>query len=183
MGNKNKKNPTPEFEVGYTGEYFWDHYQKRSATFWQIPATIAVKLSNSYLPEHLQSRTLLLENKRFVVVGSTDEFAVVIEKHDSSLSLILIDRLGNFPVDQWRSILDIPKETAEYWLRTPAAELLSHDRADQFSTLTDERSVVFNLLNRESGLRLVAGNRFVRHQLALRRENEKYALYALKAYA
>lgn len=182
MGKKNKKKPSPEFAVGYTGYYFWDHYQKVAATFWQIPGTVAVKLSNSFLPEYLQKQTLFQENKRFVVVDSTDEFVIVIENHDGKLSLVLVDRVGNFPIDQWQKILDVSQQIAEYWLKTPAADLLSHDRTDRFNSLDDERNVLFNLLNLKTGLRLVAGNRWDRHQLALRRENGNYALYARKAY-
>jgi hypothetical protein len=84
---------------------------------------------------------------------------------------------------QWCKSLAIPRQTAEYWLKAPVSELLCHDRADRFNTLDDERSALFNLLNLKTGLRLVAGNRFNKHQLALRQENDNYILYARKTYA
>lgn len=171
-----------KFAVGYTGEYFWDHYRKVGTTWWQIPGNVADRLVDVHLPEYLKGKFLRSCNKRFVIVYSVGGISVAIENHDGKLSLVLIDRPGDFPVCQWQKIMDMPRTIAEYWLKTPSKKLLSHDREDSFNSLEDERSLLFNLFNFKSGLRLVAGNRFDRHQLALRCENGNYSLYAFKAY-
>lgn len=181
MTSKSAENS--KFKTGYWGSYLWDHYKKSitSYTFFQIPTTVAIKLSNPHLPEEMQSRTIARVHKGFVVIHSTNTFIVLIENHDGKHSLVLIERSDNLAPGIWHTLLDVPTDIARYWLKTPAKQLLSHELESTYSKLDDQRSLLFDLINLRKGLRKVAGDLYSPGTLALHRKDNSYTLLARKA--
>jgi hypothetical protein len=77
---------------GYSNSYYSSQLGHLPRMIFQIPGNVAQKLADPVLLQHEWARSILLDNKRFVVIYADERVSVVIYNHDGELSFIVIDK-------------------------------------------------------------------------------------------
>jgi hypothetical protein len=78
--------------TGYSSSYYGGQFGTLLRTMFQIPGNVAAKLADPVLLQYEWARSILLDNKRFIVIHSDEQSSLVVDNHDGKLSLIVVDK-------------------------------------------------------------------------------------------